>query len=89
MTVSATIPSMSKNRILVIGGIGFMGQFITKASLAFGYPTFLLLRPGPISPSKAANVKTFQEKGAKIIHVSTASDYTNSFLSLLVDAWKL
>ncbi|TKY69407.1 Leucoanthocyanidin reductase [Spatholobus suberectus] len=68
MTVSAAIPTITKNRILIIGGTGFMGQFITKASLAFGYSTFLLLRPGPVSPSKAPIVKTFQEKGAKVIH---------------------
>ncbi|RDY04600.1 Leucoanthocyanidin reductase, partial [Mucuna pruriens] len=68
MTLSAAIPSISKNRTLVIGGSGFMGQFITSASLAFGYPTFLLQRPGPLSPSKAVIVKTFQDKGAKVIH---------------------
>ncbi|KAL2347404.1 hypothetical protein Fmac_001404 [Flemingia macrophylla] len=68
MTVTAAFPSVSKNRTLVIGGTGFMGQFITKASLAVGYPTFLLLRPGPVSPSKAVVVKAFQDKGAKVIH---------------------
>ncbi|CAJ1932259.1 unnamed protein product [Sphenostylis stenocarpa] len=56
------------NKILIIGGTGFMGQFVTRASLAFGYPTFLLLRPESVSPPKAAIVKTFQEKGAKVIH---------------------
>ncbi|XP_027361820.1 leucoanthocyanidin reductase-like [Abrus precatorius] len=66
--VSATMSSTTRNRILVIGGTGFMGQFITKASLAFGYPTYLLLKPGPVTPSKASIVKTFQDKGAKVIH---------------------
>nr|Q84V83.1 RecName: Full=Leucoanthocyanidin reductase; Short=Leucocyanidin reductase [Desmodium uncinatum]CAD79341.1 leucoanthocyanidin reductase [Desmodium uncinatum] len=68
MTVSGAIPSMTKNRTLVVGGTGFIGQFITKASLGFGYPTFLLVRPGPVSPSKAVIIKTFQDKGAKVIY---------------------
>ncbi|KAK7407588.1 hypothetical protein VNO78_09541 [Psophocarpus tetragonolobus] len=58
----------TKNRILMIGSSGFMGQFVTKASLALGYPTYLLLRSEPLCPSKAAIVKSFQEKGAKLIH---------------------
>ncbi|KAJ1385262.1 NmrA-like domain [Sesbania bispinosa] len=67
MTVSRAIPSSNKDRILVIGATGFMGQFVTKASLAFGRPTYLLLRPGPLTPPKAAIIKNFQDKGAKII----------------------
>ncbi|MED6159832.1 leucoanthocyanidin [Stylosanthes scabra] len=69
MTVStATIPSATKGRILVIGATGFMGQFVTKASLAFEHPTYLLVRPGHITPSKALLVKSFQDKGATLIH---------------------
>ncbi|XP_061339266.1 leucoanthocyanidin reductase-like [Gastrolobium bilobum] len=68
MTVSAAIPSATNGGVLVIGATGFMGQFVTKASLASGRPTFMLLRPGPITPSKAAVVKSFQDKGAKVIH---------------------
>lgn len=73
MTVSsAAIPcATKKDRILIIGATGFMGQFVTKASLAFGRPTFLLVRPDQsVTPSKDAIVKNFQDKGAKVIHVS-------------------
>ncbi|XP_052118230.1 leucoanthocyanidin reductase isoform X1 [Arachis duranensis] len=69
MTVSsATIPSATKARILVIGATGFMGQFVTKASLAFGHPTCLLVRPSHTMHSKAALLKSFQDKGATLIH---------------------
>ncbi|OIW04651.1 hypothetical protein TanjilG_07786 [Lupinus angustifolius] len=60
--------SSSMERILVIGATGFMGQFVTKEILNFGRPTYLLLRPGSITPSKAAIVKSFQDKGATLIH---------------------
>ncbi|KAE9595730.1 hypothetical protein Lal_00031016 [Lupinus albus] len=56
------------DRILVIGATGFMGQFVTNEILNLGRPTFLLLRPGSITPSKAAIVKSFQDKGATLIH---------------------
>ncbi|CAL0315303.1 unnamed protein product [Lupinus luteus] len=58
----------SMDRILVIGATGFMGQFVTKEILNLGRPTYLLLRPGSITPSKAAIVKSFQDKGATLIH---------------------
>lgn len=70
MTVSEAIDSSTMGRIMVIGATGFMGQFVTKASLDLGRPTYLLLRPGPITPSKVTIVKSFEDKGATIIHVS-------------------
>ncbi|KAK7275189.1 hypothetical protein RIF29_16298 [Crotalaria pallida] len=63
ITVSTTMV-----QILVIGATGFMGQLVTKASLATEHPTHLLLRPGSVTPSKAAIVKSFQDKGATLIY---------------------
>ncbi|KAL4581704.1 hypothetical protein LXL04_006231 [Taraxacum kok-saghyz] len=36
---------MSKSKILVVGGTGYIGKRIVKASLAQGHPTFVLMRP--------------------------------------------
>lgn len=70
MTVSPILPSINKGRVLIVGATGFIGQFVGKASLAAGHPTYVLVRRGPESPSKAAIVRAFQDKGAIAIHVS-------------------
>ncbi|GAB4840251.1 leucoanthocyanidin [Ancistrocladus abbreviatus] len=66
MTVSALHPE-PKGRILVVGATGFMGRFITEASLESGKATYVLVRPGLLCPSKAKTVKSLQEKGAIIL----------------------
>lgn len=45
-----------------------MGKFVTEASISTAHPTYLLIRPGPLISSKAATIKTFQEKGAIVIY---------------------
>nr|BAV56577.1 putative leucoanthocyanidin reductase [Fagopyrum esculentum] len=52
---------------LVIGAAGFMGRFIAEASLDSGRPTFVLVRDGPISPSKSLVIKSLQDKGAMLV----------------------
>lgn len=69
MAASQAIP-ITKDRVLIIGATGFMGKFVAEASLATAHPTYLLIRPGPLISSKATIIKTFQEKGAIVIHVS-------------------
>jgi len=71
MVTSPTIPNATttKGRVLIIGATGFIGRFVAEASLLTAHPTYLLLRPPPLVPSKDAIVKTFQEKGAIVIHV--------------------
>ncbi|KAL2324872.1 hypothetical protein Fmac_023930 [Flemingia macrophylla] len=54
-------------RVLIIGATGFIGKFIAEASLASPHPTYLLLRPGPLLPSKDPIIKAFQLKGAILI----------------------
>ena len=36
---------MGKSKVLVVGGTGYIGRRIVKASLAQGHPTFVLQRP--------------------------------------------
>jgi len=66
---SPTTP-ISKDRVLIVGATGFMGKFVTEASISTAHPTYLLIRPGPLISSKVATIKTFQEKGAIVIYVS-------------------
>ena len=69
MTVTPSVSS-SKGRVLIVGATGFIGQFIAESSLDACRPTYVLVRPGPYSPSRAKIIKAFQDKGAIIIHVS-------------------
>lgn len=67
---TATATATATGRVLIIGATGFIGKFVAEASLATAHPTYLLVRPGPITPSKNATIKSFQEKGAIVIRVS-------------------
>ncbi|KAK2404004.1 leucoanthocyanidin reductase [Trifolium repens] len=67
-TSSPTTPTTTKGRVLIVGGTGFIGKFVTEASLSTTHPTYLLVRPGPLLSSKAATIKAFQEKGAIVIY---------------------
>jgi hypothetical protein len=81
-TTSPTTPTTTnKGRILIVGGTGFIGKFVTEASLSTTHPTYLLVRPGPLLSSKAATIKAFQEKGAIVIYVSR-SQYIIYFFCL-------
>jgi leucoanthocyanidin reductase len=69
MTVSASIPT-AKSRVLIAGATGFIGQFVAKASLDAGRPTYVLVRPGLAGcPSKSRVLKSLHDKGAIILHV--------------------
>ncbi|WVY98522.1 hypothetical protein V8G54_030673 [Vigna mungo] len=81
MVTSSTIPIAAKGRVLIIGATGFIGKFVAEASLRTAHPTYLLLRPPPLVPSKEAIVKTFQEKGAIVIHgVINNKDFVEKIL---------
>lgn len=59
-----------KSKILIIGGTGYIGKFITEASLKAGHPTFLLVRESTISdPVKGKVVESFKDSGAILVHV--------------------
>ncbi|TKY51663.1 Leucoanthocyanidin reductase [Spatholobus suberectus] len=68
MVTPPAIPTATKSRVLIIGATGFIGKFVAEASLVTGHPTYLLVRPGPVFPSKNTTIKTFQDKGAIVIH---------------------
>jgi len=75
---------MVMNRILIIGGTGYIGKYMAKASVSLGYPTYILVRPATAAPDsfKAKLLQEFKDIG---IHVLQGSlDDHNS----LVDAIK-
>ncbi|XP_042490554.1 isoeugenol synthase 1-like [Macadamia integrifolia] len=55
-------------KILVIGGSGYVGKYMVKASVSLGYPTFVYVRPlSPTSsPSKQEAHLQFQSMGVTI-----------------------
>ncbi|GMH26212.1 hypothetical protein Nepgr_028055 [Nepenthes gracilis] len=66
MTVSRAQQG-TKGSVLIAGATGFMGRFVAESSLESGKPTYLLLRPGSLCPSKAKIVKSLQDKGAIVL----------------------
>jgi len=61
----------NSSRILIIGGTGYIGRHISKASLALGHPTFLLVRESSASNSeKAKLLESFKASGAIILYGS-------------------
>ncbi|OMO92002.1 NmrA-like protein [Corchorus capsularis] len=70
MNGSSPNVSESTRRTLVIGSSGFIGRFVTEASLDSGRPTYILVRSSLNSPSKASNIKFLQDKGATILYGS-------------------
>lgn len=71
--------SSSNNRILIIGATGYIGRYIAKASLAFGHPTFLLVRESTASSSdseKAHFLESLKALGANIL-LGTVEDYAS------------
>ncbi|XP_010428545.1 PREDICTED: isoflavone reductase homolog P3 [Camelina sativa] len=58
-----------KSKILVIGGTGYMGEFIVEASAKAGNPTFALVREASLSdPVKGKTVQCFKDLGVTILH---------------------
>lgn len=69
MTVSTCVSAAKNGRILIVGATGFIGRFVAEASLDAGQPTYVLIRPGPLDPSKADIIKSLKDRGAIILHV--------------------
>ncbi|KAF5745296.1 Leucoanthocyanidin reductase 1 [Tripterygium wilfordii] len=68
MTIPPAAVSTGKtSRVLIAGPTGFIGQFITGASLASGRPTYVLFRSSSGCPSKSKAIKYFQDRGAIIL----------------------
>ncbi|XP_076923582.1 isoflavone reductase homolog [Bidens hawaiensis] len=74
---------MSKSKILVVGGTGYIGKRIVKASLDQGHPTYILMRREiGFDIEKIQMLLSFKEQGARLVEGSF-SDHQS-----LVDAVK-
>lgn len=62
---------MGKSRILVVGGTGYVGRRIVKASLAEGHPTYILRRPEiGMDIEKLQVLLEFKRQGAVLVEGS-------------------
>ncbi|XP_019182284.1 PREDICTED: isoflavone reductase homolog [Ipomoea nil] len=64
---------MEKSRVLVVGGTGYIGKRIVKASLAEGHPTYVLQRREIGSTSdidKLQMLLSLKEQGARLVEAS-------------------
>ncbi|XP_059653795.1 phenylcoumaran benzylic ether reductase Betv6 [Cornus florida] len=58
-----------KSKILIIGGTGYIGKFIVRASASSGHPTFALVRESTVSsPDKSQIIESFKSSGVTLIH---------------------
>ncbi|PWA77115.1 isoflavone reductase [Artemisia annua] len=59
---------VEKSKILIIGGTGYLGKFIVKASTKHGHPTFLLVRESTLSNgSKSSMLESFKKSNVTFI----------------------
>lgn len=59
---------MEKSRVLIVGGTGYLGKRLVKASLAEGHETFVLHRPEiGVDIEKVQLLLSFKEQGARLI----------------------
>ncbi|KAI3833076.1 hypothetical protein MKX03_021354 [Papaver bracteatum] len=58
----------NKSKVLVVGGTGYIGKRIVKASLKQGHPTYVLRRPEiGLDIDKLQMLMSFKKKGARLI----------------------
>ncbi|KAJ7942585.1 putative Isoflavone reductase [Quillaja saponaria] len=75
---------MEKSKVLIIGGTGYLGKRLVKASLAQGHETYVLHRPEiGVDIDKVQLLLSFKEQGAQLVPGSF-NDYHS-----LVNAVKL
>ncbi|KQJ91704.1 hypothetical protein BRADI_4g39269v3 [Brachypodium distachyon] len=62
---------MEKSKVLVVGGTGYIGRRIVKASLAQGHPTYVLMRPDMgFAVDKIQMILSFKAAGARVVEAS-------------------
>lgn len=63
----------TNTKILIFGGTGYIGKYMVKASVSFGYKTFVYTRPisEETTPSKLELINEFRAIGVTIIQVYT------------------
>lgn len=75
---------MEKSKVLIIGGTGYLGKRLVKASLAEGHETYVLHRPEiGVDIEKVQMLLSFKEQGAHLVSGSLADHQS------LVNAVKL
>lgn len=61
----------NSSRVLIVGGTGYIGRRLVKASLALGHPTFVLIRPEVgFDIEKVHMLLSFKQAGAKLLEGS-------------------
>ncbi|KAK9148186.1 hypothetical protein Scep_006943 [Stephania cephalantha] len=67
--------SSEKSRVLVLGGTGYLGKRLVKASLRLGHPTYVLQRPeNCMDINKIQLLLRLKKHGAKFIEGSLSDD---------------
>ncbi|XP_068333852.1 isoflavone reductase homolog [Pyrus communis] len=62
---------MEMSKVLVVGGTGYVGRRIVKASLALGHPTYVLQRPEiGLDIEKLQMLLSFKKQGAHLVEGS-------------------
>lgn len=62
---------MAKSKVLVVGGTGYIGRRIVKASLAQGHTTYVLQRPEiGLDIDKLQMLLSFKKQGARLVEAS-------------------
>ena len=75
---------MKKSKVLIIGGTGYLGRRLVKASLAQAHETYVLQRPDMgVDIEKVQMLLSFKEQGARLV-LGSFNDHQS-----LVDAVKL
>ncbi|KAF4391801.1 hypothetical protein F8388_017396 [Cannabis sativa] len=75
---------MDKSKVLIVGGTGYLGKRLVKASLEEGHETYVVHRPEiGVDIERVQMLLSFKEKGAKLVSASFNDQQS------LVDAVKL
>lgn len=60
-----------RSRVLIIGGTGYFGRRLVKASLALGHETYVMYRAQAASDiNKVETLISFKSKGAHLVEAS-------------------
>nr|AZL88517.1 pinoresinol-lariciresinol reductase 2.2 [Taiwania cryptomerioides] len=60
-----------KSRVLIVGGTGYIGKRIVKASIELGHRTYILFRPEVVyNIEKVQMLLSFKQLGAKLVEAS-------------------
>ncbi|KAK7407093.1 hypothetical protein VNO78_08735 [Psophocarpus tetragonolobus] len=59
---------MEKSKVLIVGGTGYIGKRLVKASLSLGHETYVLYRPEiGVDIEKVQMLLSFKEQGARLV----------------------